>query len=215
MSRRRKTTVVALLVAAAVLTTGTGLFYNGYGPMALRDRRLTGHSSAGEAEARINTALRTMMDGISPALTYAGGHYWVDREQDHWDGEPSLVSNVTARVGARNVIAVAKLPVLFDQVRRAWPNCGEPEKYADSYPSGHRWVRLSCGSGGAPLLTLTARGPRAEDAPYDGVAFEASLFGVRYRPEQEYGPMPPLANRSPGSTGAAGNDPVDDPYWSH
>ncbi|MEU6233904.1 hypothetical protein [Kitasatospora sp. NPDC047058] len=206
-----KVVIAAVVVVAVLLSTGIVLFCNGYGPMAHRDRRLTGQAGAADAETRINEALRATMDGISPPLAYLGGGYEVNRYPQHWDGEPSLISDVTGHVDVRTRIAPGKLQALLDQIGRGWTHCLEPERYSDKYQGGARRVRLVCGGPDSPSFTFTASAPLAVDAPYDEVWFEASLFGVRYRPAHEYKPVPPLA-KTP--TGARDAD-VDDPYWSH
>ncbi|MEV8325156.1 hypothetical protein [Kitasatospora sp. NPDC056731] len=200
--------VIGSIVLSFVVTVALGavLFANGYGPLALADR--SGRVGTGEAKSRIDHVLRVTMDGISPSLTHAGAEFEVQREDDLWDGEPSMGSVVTEVVISRTVISRAKLPTLMDQVTQAWNALGS--RGADrSAPSEE--VQSLRGIGqldGETFLTFYAR-PQ-QDSTYL-VTFRAAAYGVLYQPAHEYKLVPPLVRTSLD----AKVDVVDDPYWSH
>ncbi|MFD0276528.1 hypothetical protein ACFVHB_21850 [Kitasatospora sp. NPDC127111] len=203
-----KVAVAAIVVVAVLLSTGIVLFFNGYGPMALRDKRVVKLKSPAAAKERIDEFLRATMDGISPPVTYLGGDYQVTREHDHWDGEPNLKSQLFGWVTLRTRISSVKLPVLLDQISRIWEHSGcspvsrsVPEKYNPGLAS------LRCEAGDYLFVDLIA----SSNGAYDTVSFGANLDFVRYRPAGEYGPVPPLAKRPKGDHDAD----TDDPYWSH
>ncbi|MFI6844606.1 hypothetical protein [Kitasatospora sp. NPDC050467] len=206
--RFRWKVVVPLVVVVSVLITGVGLFYNGYGPMALRDKRVLHLKDPAVAKDRIDELLRATMAGISPQVAFLGGDYQVTREEDHWDGEPSLKSRLFGAVAIRTRISQVKLPRLLDQISRNWEGlgCGPVDRTeTGQYSPG--LASLSCATFDDLFVGLSA----SSDGSYNSVSFSAELDFVRYRPAHEYGPMPSLLR---GSTGERGGD-LDDPYWSH
>ncbi|MFB7613472.1 hypothetical protein [Kitasatospora sp. NPDC056181] len=210
--RIRWKVVVPLAVVVAVLTAGVGLFYNGYGPMALRDKRVLKLKSPAAAKDRIDEFLRATMAGISPQVEYLGGDYQVTREEDHWDGEPNLKSRLFGAVTIRTRIAQVKLPRLLDQISWSWEGmgCGRVERSGpDKY--NPKLTSLSCTTDDGLSVSLGA----SSDGSYNSVAFSGELDFVRYQPAHEYGPVSPLPTRPRTSGGVVADDAVDDPYWSH
>ncbi|MER7846952.1 hypothetical protein ABTZ03_23725 [Kitasatospora sp. NPDC096077] len=206
MSARWKVAGSIVVASVVLVAVGTALFFNGYGPLALADRR--GRVNAGEAKGRIDNALRTTMGAISPSLTYAGADFEVERERDRWDGEPSMVSDVTEIVTVRTTISKAKLPALMDQVTQAWTALGSRSVDRSDPTDDTGELRGVGQAGGETYLTFYARAQ--QDSTYL-VTFRAEAGGVLYRPAHEYQPVPPLARAPFG----AKFDPLDDPYWSH
>ncbi|MFJ9769902.1 hypothetical protein ACIRVF_01495 [Kitasatospora sp. NPDC101157] len=193
-------------VVAVVLATGLGLFYNGYGPMALKDRD-NARLSPGEAKAELDDTLQAAMGAVVPPLAYTGGFYAVDRAPEHADGEPSLLSGVREAVLVRTKVAPAKVPVLLDRMTQFWGgDCRRPggsDNLATQYPEMH------CSGRGDALFTLSVIGSSADSTVQ--VVMSAEAFEVRYQPEKDYG-APPIGERSTGQQLAPD---VDDPYWSH
>ncbi|MFF3006432.1 hypothetical protein ACFVTF_26925 [Kitasatospora sp. NPDC057940] len=194
-------------MAAAVLAAGAGLFYNGYGPMALKDRGANQLGSL-EAKGQLDETLRTAMDAIAPPVTYFGGGYVVDRDPEHADGEPSLLSQVMLSARFRTKVAPAKLPVLLDRLTQLWgERCWRQDDTIGS--EAKRYVELNCpGRGTAGFNLLAVNTP--SDLYFD-VSISARVTPVRYQPEKDYGASPV----GPRLTGHEGAPDVDDPYWSH
>ncbi|HJD85213.1 hypothetical protein [Kitasatospora aureofaciens] len=209
-SRWKKAGAIAL-AAAVLVTVGTALFFNGYGPLAWADRRV--RTDPGEAKGWIDNALHTTMDAVSPPLAYVGADFEVEREKDRWDGEPSMVSDVTEIVTVRTVVSKAKLPVLMDQVTKAWMVLGS-RVIDHSDPSlDSRSLRGVGDAGGQVFLTFYAD-PAQGPSSYT-VMFRAEAGGVLYQPAHEYQPLSPLPRTPRDAKGYVVNNPVDDPYWSH
>ncbi|MBV6701091.1 hypothetical protein [Kitasatospora aureofaciens] len=195
------------MAVVAVLAAGVGLFYNGYGPMALKDRD-TPQLSAREAKAQLDDTLRTAMGAISPPVAYFGGFYAVDRRRDHADGEPSLLSDVRAVVSLRTKVAPARIPVLLDQMKQLWGERCRPEDHTLDYSAKH-YTDLSCPGHEGTSFTLSV--VSSENEPSVEVYLRAEVSSpVRYQPENDYGTGPTgkrLGSRQPQD--------LDDPYWSH
>ncbi|MFH9354324.1 hypothetical protein [Kitasatospora sp. NPDC017646] len=210
MTSRRNAAGSILLAVVILITIGGALFFNGYGPLALADRRV--RVNPGEAKGWIDNALRTTMGAVSPPLTYAGADFEVKREKDRWDGEPSMVSDVTEIIAVRTVISKAKLPALMEQVTRVWQTLGS--RVIDrSAPSDEIQALDGVGHvGGETFLTFLAK-PQ-QDSTYL-VTFRVEAGGVLYQPAHEYKPLSPLGRTPRDSKGYVINAPVDDPYWSH
>ncbi|WP_416876256.1 hypothetical protein [Kitasatospora sp. SC0581] len=206
MRARWKLVGSVVLAFAVVVTACSVLFFNGYGPLALADRR--SRLSPGAAKVRIDHALRTTMGAVSPSLAFAGAYFEVRRERDRWDGEPSMVSAVTEVVVGRTAVASTRLPALMDQVTQAWQGLGSTVVHR-SNPSDEIQSLHGVGEAGGEtfLLFLAAAQP---DSTYR-VKFLVEAYGVLYQPAHEYEPVSPLARTSLAAMG----DPVDDPYWSH
>ncbi|MFF9644648.1 hypothetical protein [Kitasatospora aureofaciens] len=208
-SRWKKAGAIAL-AAAVLVTVGTALFFNGYGPLALVDRRV--RTDPGEAKGWIDNALHTTMDAVSPSLAYVGADFEVEREKDRWDGEPSMVSDVTEIVRVRTVVSKAKLPALMEQVTQAWKTLGSRE-IGRSAPSDEIQALDGVGHvGGETSLTFLAT-PQ-QDSTYT-VSFRVEAGGVLYQPAHEYKPLSPLGRTPRDAKGYVVNSPLDDPYWSH
>ncbi|MFJ2187706.1 hypothetical protein ACIOJE_06990 [Kitasatospora sp. NPDC087861] len=191
----------------AVLATGAGLFYTGYGPMALKDRGAP-QLRPEEAKGQLDDTLRTAVGAIAPSLAYFGSAYVVDRDPEHADGEPSLLSQVMVSARLRTKVAPAKMPVLLDQLKQLW---GEKCKFQDDIvgSAAKRYVQLNCpGRGQAGFELLAVNTP---SDPFFDVSIGAEVTPVRYQPEKGYGPAP-VGGRLTGHE--AGPD-LDDPYWSH
>ncbi|MFF4817344.1 hypothetical protein ACFY2K_22450 [Kitasatospora sp. NPDC001309] len=188
-----------------VLAVGTGLFYNGYGPMALMDRDST--RSASETKGQLDDTLRAASDAISPVLSYFGGVYVVERAPDHADGEPSLRSSVTASVSVRTRVAPAKIQVLLDRLDQLWG--GHCRSGGSSEAGAKRYTDLNCSGRGEALFTLSVVSSTTDSTVQVLMSAEAS--GVRYQPAEGYGESPV----GPRLTGHEPAPDVDDPYWSH
>ncbi|WP_280676509.1 hypothetical protein [Kitasatospora sp. MAA19] len=191
----------------AVLATGAGLFYTGYGPMALKDRD-TAQLSPREAKGQLDDTLRAAMGAISPPVAYLGGVYVVDRYPEHADGEPSLLSRAMASVTLRTKVAPGRIPVLLDQMTQLWGERCRREENVVGYEAKH-YTDLMCPGRGETQFTLSTVG--SETSPFVEVRLTAQVFTVRYQPEKGYGPAP-VGGRLTGHE--AGPD-LDDPYWSH
>lgn len=203
MKSRWKTVGSAVLAAVVLVTGGVELFFNGYGPLALADRRV--RVSPGEAKGRIDQALRATMEVVSPALTYAGADFEVERERDRWDGEPSMVSDVTEIIRARTIVSRAKLPALMDQVTQVWHGLGS--RVVERNEELHSLGGVA-DVGGEVYLTLNAYETQDDPSSYR-VVLRADIGGVLYQPAHEYEPLSPLA-RTPADIAL-----LYDPYWSH
>ncbi|MFD8701508.1 hypothetical protein ACFV1W_02650 [Kitasatospora sp. NPDC059648] len=189
-----------------VLATGLGLFYDGYGPMALKDRN-TAQLSPGEAKAELDGSLQTAMEAIVPPMAYSGGFYAVDRGPEHADGEPSLLSGVREVVSVRTKVSPAKVPVLLDRMKQVWGGQCRPEVSGES--GTKRYTDLDCSGHGDTLFTLSVVSSTTDSTVQ--VLMSAEAFMVRYQPGRDYG-APPVGERP------TGHEPVpdlDDPYWSH
>ncbi|MFI9160015.1 hypothetical protein [Kitasatospora aureofaciens] len=193
------------VAAAAVLAAGFGLFYNGYGPMALMDRGSV--RSAGEAKGQLDDTLQTAMGAVSPSLSYFGGVYVVERAPEHADGEPSLRSSVTASVSVRTKVAPAKVPVLLDRMKQVWGGECRPEVTAEA--GAKRYTDLNCSGRGDTLFTLSV--VSSPTVSTEQVLMSAEAFVVRYQPAGDYGAAPV----GPQLTGHEPAPDLDDPYWSH
>ncbi|MFF2145327.1 hypothetical protein [Kitasatospora sp. NPDC058190] len=188
-----------------MLATGVGLFYNGYGPMALMDRDSA--RSAREAKEQLDDTLQAAMGAISPSLSYFGGVYVVERAQEHADGEPSMLSSVTASVSVRTKVAPAKVPVLVDQVKQLWGGQCRPDSTVET--AAKRYTDLNCSGRGDTLFTLSVISSTTDSTMQ--VLMSAEAFVVRYQPAEDYGASPV----KPRLTGHEPAPDVDDPYWSH
>ncbi|MFJ2864808.1 hypothetical protein [Kitasatospora sp. NPDC087314] len=191
----------------AVLATGVGLFYTGYGPMALKDRGAP-QLRPGEAKGQLDDTLRAAVGAITPSLAYFGSAYVVDRDPEHADGEPSLLSQVMVSTRLRTKVAPAKMPVLVDQMEQLW---GERCRSQDS-TVGHEakhYIQLNCpGRGQAGFELLAVNTP---SDPFFDVSMSAEVTPVRYQPEKDYGTSPVGGRLTGHETGPD----LDDPYWSH
>ncbi|MFJ9840960.1 hypothetical protein ACIRYZ_10895 [Kitasatospora sp. NPDC101155] len=195
------------VVAAVVLATGLGLFYNGYGPMALMDRGGTTQLSPGEAKADLDGSLQAAMGAVVPPMAYFGGFYAVDRRPEHADGEPSLLSGVREVVSVRTKVTPAKVPVLLDRMRQVWGGQCRPEVTGEA--AAKRYTDLNCSGRGDTLFTLSVVSSTTDSTVQ--VFMSAEVFTVRYQPGADYG-VPPIGERP---TGQELTPDVDDPYWSH
>ncbi|MFI9361006.1 hypothetical protein ACIG5E_08085 [Kitasatospora sp. NPDC053057] len=189
-----------------MLATGLGLFYNGYGPMALKDRDTT-QLSPGEAKAGLDGSLQAAMGAIVPPMAYFGGFYAVDRGPEHADGEPSLLSGVREVVSVRTKVTPAKVPVLLEQMTRLWgSDCRQPDTTGGMATN---YTELHCPGHGDTLFTLSVVSSTNDSTVQ--VLMSAEAFMVRYQPGRDYG-APPIGERPTGHELAPD---VDDPYWSH
>ncbi|MBD0691648.1 hypothetical protein [Streptomyces sp. CBMA123] len=188
-----------------VLAAGAGLFYHGYGPMALMDRDSV--RSASEAKGQLDDTLRAATGAISPSLSYFGGVYVVERAPEHADGEPSLRSSVTASVSVRTRVAPAKVPVLLDRMKQLWD--GQCHSGGASEVGVKRYTDLYCSGRGDTLFTLSVVSSTTDSTVQ--VLMSAEAFTVRYQPDRDYG-TPPTGELLTGHEPAPD---VDDPYWSH
>ncbi|MFD9691152.1 hypothetical protein ACFXPX_33970 [Kitasatospora sp. NPDC059146] len=205
--KRPRRTLGCSVAAVVVLATGVGLFYNGYGPMALMDRG-AGLLSPSEAKAQLDETLRAAMAAISPPLAYSGGSYIVDRRQEHADGEPNLRSDVREVALVRTKVVPAKVPVLLDRMTQFWGgDCRRSDTTTGSQTT--QYTQLHCPGRGSTLVTVSVTTVTADSAVT--VDLSADAFGVYYRSEQDYG-APPIGEREAGRSPAPD---VDDPYWSH
>ncbi|MFJ8625594.1 hypothetical protein ACIRD3_22465 [Kitasatospora sp. NPDC093550] len=190
--------------AVLVLATGAGLFYNGYGPMALKDR--DNARSPRETRMRLNGTLQAAMGAITPPLAYSGGFYAVDREPDHADGEPSLLSGVREVVAVRTKVAPAKVQVLLDRMSQLWGDCRRTDTTVEYL---HKCdTDLNCSGHGEVLFTLSVTTSTADSSVK--VHLSGAAFLVRFQPREDYG-TPPVGER-PSPEPAPD---LDDPYWSH
>ncbi|MFE5583643.1 hypothetical protein [Kitasatospora sp. NPDC056531] len=195
------------MAAVVVLAAGVGLFYNGYGPMALKDRDNT-RLSPGGAKAQLDDTLQAAMGAIAPPLVYFGGFYAVDRGPEHADGEPSLLSGVREVVSVRTKVAPAKVSVLLNRMTLLWGgDCRQSDTTVGSLAT--HYTELHCSGRGDTLFTLSVASSSADSTVVVDLIAEA--FSVRYQPEKDYG-APPIGERPTGHELAPD---VDDPYWSH
>ncbi|MEV7357461.1 hypothetical protein [Kitasatospora sp. NPDC091276] len=193
--------------AVAVLAAGVGLFYNGYGPMALKDRGAP-QLSPREAKGQLDDTLRAATGAISPPAAYFGGVYVVDRLPEHADGEPSLLSGVMASVSLRTKVGPARIPVLLNQMKQLWGDRCRQDDTTVGYAATH-YTDLSCPGRGESYFQLSV--VSSADGSTFGVHLSARVDTVRYQPEKDYGASPV----GPRLTGHEGAPDVDDPYWSH
>ncbi|MEV7183712.1 hypothetical protein [Kitasatospora sp. NPDC093102] len=191
----------------ATLVTGVGLFCNGYGPMALKDRN-TPQLSPREAKEHLDDTLRAAVAAIDPPLVYFGSTYDVERDPEHADGEPSLLSNVRTRARVRTRIAPARVPVLVDQMTRLWGAGCRRDDNTVEHQAKH-YTDLWCSGSGGALFTLSVVSSTTD--PAVDVYLRAKATPVRYQPEKDYG----VASVTPPLTGHEPAPDVDDPYWSH
>ncbi len=187
-----------------VLATGVGLFCNGYGPMALKDRENA--RSPRETKAQLDDTLQAAMGAITPPVSYFGGFYAVDRRPEHADGEPSLLSGVREVVSVRTKVAPAKTEVLLERMKQLWGDCRRSDVTVEHL--ARHYTELHCSGRGDVLFTLSVTSSTADS--YVAVSLSAELFLVRYQPEKDYG-APPIGER-PSPEPAPD---LDDPYWSH
>ncbi|MFJ2806473.1 hypothetical protein [Kitasatospora sp. NPDC087271] len=195
------------MAAVAVLAAGVGLFYNGYGPMAIKDRGAP-QLSPREAKGQLDETLRTAIGAITPSVAYFGSGYAVDRDPEHADGEPALLSQVMLSARLRTKVAPAKLSVLLDQLTQLWGDRCRREDSTVGYEAKH-YVELNCPARGAAGFNLLAVNTPSD--LYFDVSISAQVTPVRYQPEKDYGASPV----GPRLTGHEGAPDVDDPYWSH
>ncbi|MFF4922303.1 hypothetical protein ACFY4B_17115 [Kitasatospora sp. NPDC001261] len=209
MKPRWKVLGAVVLSFVVAVVGGWALFLNGYGPLALAGR--SDWVRTGQAKDRVDRALRVTMDGITPALSYAGADFEVLRKPDLWDGEPSMGSDLTEIVVVRTVVSQAKLPALMDQVAQAWKGLGNRVVERSKPADGIQGMDGMGNADGETYLTFLAK-PQ-QDSTYR-VKFLVGTAGVLYQPAHEYKPLPPLG-RAPYDADGYVIDPVDDPYWSH
>jgi hypothetical protein len=200
---RRPGCLGSIAVVVLAITVGVWGFRNGYGPLADRNVMYT----SAQAEAHFDDAMRAATAAISPAVSLDKPTYYVLRGNRLGDGEATNISTVFQSTAVRTRISPDKLPLLLDQVAKAWqPLDVDPVKR--SGPQGSTVAELDAVTRDLVELSLIAEEPPTPGPhAYVDVQFSMSLYGVHYQPAHDYG----LTSSQTGLAVAT----LDDPYWSH
>ncbi|MFD8781668.1 hypothetical protein [Kitasatospora sp. NPDC059599] len=205
-------TLLPILLIGTV-TVGAWLFNHGHGPVARHDDPGT---DAGKARDSIQSALEGSVGAITPQVAHSDGWYYVVRDPDHWDGEPTPTSTVDRMWSVQTRVDRSKYEALADQLARYWTahgyTVGKFRNYigtdTDPFPTDER--QISATSPDGVFLTLEMDTSR--------VSLQASMSGVHFAGTEVYG-------MNPSQPGQRLDDywhqlnvvppTTDDPYWSH
>ncbi|MFB7618580.1 hypothetical protein [Kitasatospora sp. NPDC056181] len=202
-----------LLLLVGAVATGAWLFKNGYGPVARHDEPGT---DAAKARDSIQSALEGSVGAITPQVAHYDGWYYVDRDPDHWDGEPMPTSTVYRMWSLRAPVDRSKYKVLADQLAQYWTahgyTVGKFRNFVgantDTFPTDERQISATSPDGVFVILEM--------DTP--GVSLQASMDGVHYAGTEVYGKDPAHPRRKVNDYSnqlSVAAPSTDDPYWSH